>query len=154
MARMLVVMASLLLWSLLMFMTGWRWRGDRSDLAMARADVEQQAGAVQSERRLRRDQEERSEAMASLGEQHEQDRERAAEVDADVVAALRAGTLRLRDDLAACHTGRLSEAAARTGERDAGARLRAEVAAALVRIGRDADDQLRACQAVIELDRR
>jgi hypothetical protein len=73
-------------------MAGWRWRGDRSDLAMARADVEQQAGAVQSERRLRRDQEERSEAMASLGEQHEQDRERAAEVDADVVAALRAGT--------------------------------------------------------------
>lgn len=44
MPRMLVVMASLLLWSLLMFMTGWRWRGDRSDLAMARADVEQQAG--------------------------------------------------------------------------------------------------------------
>lgn len=154
MPRMLVVMASLLLWSLLMFMTGWRWRGDRSDLAMARADAEQHAGAVQSERRLRRDQEERSEAMASLGEQHEQDRERAAEVDADVVAALRAGTLRLRDDLAACHTGRLSEAAARTCERDAGAQLRAEVAAALVRIGRDADDQLRACQAVIELDRR
>jgi len=154
MPRRVVVMASLVLWSLLMFMTGWRWRGDRGDLAMARADVEQQAGAVQSERRLRRNQEQRSEAMASLGERYEQDRERAAEVDADVVAALRAGTLRLRDDLAACHTGRLSEAAARTSERDAGAQLRAEVAAALVRIGRDADDQLRACQAVIELDRR
>ena len=67
MPRRVVVMASLVLWSLLMFMTGWRWRGDRSDLAMARADVEQQAGAVQSERRLRRDQEQRSEAMASLG---------------------------------------------------------------------------------------
>lgn len=154
MPRGVVVMASLVLWSLLMFVAGWRWRGDRSDLAMARVDVEQQAGVVQSERRLRRAQEERSEAMASLGEQHEHDRERAAEVDADVVAALRAGTLRLRDDLAACHTGRLSEAAARTGKRDEGAQLRAEVAAALVRVGRDADDQLRACQAVIELDRR
>ncbi|HIE0126128.1 TPA: lysozyme [Stenotrophomonas maltophilia] len=148
------MVASLLLWSLLMFVAGWRWRGDRSDLAMARADAARHAGAVQSEQRLRREQEERSEAMASLGEQHEHDRERAAAVDADVVAALRAGTLRLRDDLAACHTGRLSEAAARSGERDAGAQLRAEVAAALVRIGRDADDQLRACQTVIELDRR
>ncbi|MGG2101994.1 lysozyme [Stenotrophomonas sp. NRRL B-14846] len=147
-------MASLLLWSLLMFVAGWRWRADRSDLAMVRADAARHAGAVLSEQRLRREQEERSEAMASLGEQHEHDRERAAAVDADVVAALRAGTLRLRDDLAACHTGRLSEAAARTGERDAGAQLRAEAAAALVRIGRDADDQLRACQAVIELDRR
>ncbi|WP_164119208.1 lysis system i-spanin subunit Rz [Stenotrophomonas maltophilia] len=154
MPRMLMMVASLLLWSLLMFVAGWRWRGDRSDLAMARADAARHAGAVQSEQRLRREQEERSEAMASLGEQHEHDRERAAAVDADVVAALRAGTLRLRDDLAACHTGRLSEAAARSGERDAGAQLRAEVAAALVRIGRDADDQLRACQTVIELDRR
>lgn len=154
MPRMLMMVASLLLWSLLMFVAGWRWRGDRSDLAMVRADAARHAGAVQSEQRLRRKQEERSEAMASLGEQHEHDRERAAALDADVVAALRAGTLRLRDDLAACHTGRLSEAAARTGERDAGAQLRAEVAAALVRIGRDADDQLRACQAVIELDRR
>lgn len=154
MPRMLMVMASLLLWSLLMFVAGWRWRADRSDLAMVRADAARHAGAVLSEQRLRREQEERSGAMASLGEQHEHDRERAAAVDADVVAALRAGTLRLRDDLAACHTGRLSEAAARTGERDAGAQLRAEVAAALVRIGRDADDQLRACQAVIELDRR
>lgn len=154
MPRMLMVMASLLLWSLLMFVAGWRWRADRSDLAMVRADAARHAGAVLSEQRLRREQEERSEAMASLGEQHEHDRERAAAVDADVVAALRAGTLRLRDDLAACHTGRLSEAAARTGERDAGAQLRAEAAAALVRIGRDADDQLRACQAVIELDRR
>lgn len=154
MPRMLMVMASLLLWSLLMFVAGWRWRGDRSDLAMVRADAARHAGAVQSEQRLRREQEERSKAMASLGEQHEHDRERAAALDADVVAALRAGTLRLRDDLAACHTGRLSEAAARTGERDAGAQLRAEVAAALVRIGRDADDQLRACQTVIELDRR
>lgn len=154
MPRMLMVMASLLLWSLLMFVAGWRWRADRSDLATVRADAARHAGAVLSEQRLRWEQEERSEAMASLGEQHEHDRERAAAVDADVVAALRAGTLRLRDDLAACHTGRLSEAAARTGERDAGAQLRAEVAAALVRIGRDADDQLRACQAVIELDRR
>lgn len=154
MSRISVAVALLVLWSSLMFAAGWRWRGDRGDLATARAGMERHAETALSERRLRQQQDVRSQAMASLGEQHEHDRERAMDVDADVVAALRAGTLRLRDDLAACHTGRLSEAAARTGERDAGAQLRAEVAATLVRIGRDADDQLRACQAVIALDRR
>lgn len=154
MRRMMVAMALLLAWSLAMFAAGWSWRGDRSDSVMAGAASVQYAQALQAERGLRGQLEKQTGAMALVGEKHEQDRERAAEVDADVVAALRAGSLRLRNDLAACHTGRLSAAAAGALERDAGAQLRAEVAAALVRIGRDADDQLRACQAVIELDRR
>lgn len=154
MPRTLIAIALLVLWSSVMFAAGWGWRGDRSDAAKAEVASLQHAKAMQAERAARERQAVQTGAMASLGVRHEQDRERAAEVEAEVVAGLRAGSLRLRNDLAACHTGRLSDATASARERDAGAQLRAEVAAALVRIGRDADDQLRSCQAVIALDRR
>jgi hypothetical protein len=70
------------------------------------------------------------------------------------VAGLRSGNLRLRDDLATCHTARLSEAAAGAVERDARAELRPEVVGAAVRIVTDAEDHVRACQAVIAADRQ
>lgn len=52
-------------------------------------------------------------------------------------------------DLATCNTARLSETVSGTIERDAGAQLRAEVAGAAIQIGRDANDQVNSCQAVI-----
>jgi len=48
---------------------------------------------------------------------------------------------------------RAADAAAAAGERDAAAERRADFAGAVVRAGRDADDQLRACQAVVAADR-
>lgn len=48
----------------------------------------------------------------------------------------------------------LSEAAAGTVERDARAELRPEVVGAAVRIVTDAEDHIRACQAVIAADRQ
>ncbi|MDU1661329.1 MAG: lysis system i-spanin subunit Rz [Stenotrophomonas maltophilia] len=94
-----------------------------------------------------------ADSLATIGAKHEEDRTAAATVPAAVVADLRAGRLQLRDDLATCNTARLSEAVAGAVERDAHAQLRAEVAGDLVQIGRDADDQIRACQAVIAADR-
>ncbi|HEY1036666.1 MAG TPA: hypothetical protein VGE09_16950, partial [Pseudoxanthomonas sp.] len=70
-----------------------------------------------------------------------------------VVADLRAGNLRLRKEWAGCETQRLSDAAASAIERDALAASRDALAGDLVRVGRDADDQLRACQAVVQEDR-
>ena len=70
-----------------------------------------------------------------------------------VVADLRTGNLQLRDDLATCSTSLLSQAVAGAVERDQAAQLRAEVAGALVQVGRDADNQVRSCQEVIEVDR-
>ncbi|HDC4411747.1 TPA: hypothetical protein O8L94_004808, partial [Enterobacter kobei] len=88
-----------------------------------------------------------AESLAAIGAKHEEDRTEAATVPAAVVADLRDGRLQLRDDLATCNTARLSQAVAGTIERDQAAQLRAEVAGALVQIGRDADDHVRACQA-------
>lgn len=98
---------------------------------------------------------ERAEAstMDTIGREHEQDRREAEQVAADVAADIGAGTLRLRKQWAACETARLAEASASTRERDALAELRRKDQGDLVRIGRDADDHIRACQAVIEASR-
>uniref|UniRef100_UPI00204003C7 hypothetical protein n=1 Tax=Enterobacter hormaechei TaxID=158836 RepID=UPI00204003C7 len=94
-----------------------------------------------------------AEALATIGAKHEEDRAAATAVPAAVAAGVRDGSLQLRDDLANCNTARLSEAVAGAVERDAHAELRAEVAGAAVQIGRDADDHVRASQAVIRADR-
>lgn len=90
-----------------------------------------------------------AETISKIGETHEQDRIAAEDVPDVVAAAVRAGTLRLRQQWAACETSRLSAAAAATGGDHAAADDGAEAAGRIVRIGRDADDQLRACQATV-----
>ncbi|BCX44419.1 lysis protein [Stenotrophomonas maltophilia] len=153
MSRIAVVVVGLGLWSAAMFGAGWAWRGDRAEAseanqrgtsALALAEQVNQARAVEHRQ---------ADSLATIGAKHEEDRAAAETVPAAVVAGLRAGRLQLRDDLATCSTARLSEAVAGAVERDAHAQLRAEVAGDLVQIGRDADDQVRACQAVIDADR-
>ncbi|NYF36325.1 hypothetical protein [Stenotrophomonas sp. JAI102] len=55
-----------------------------------------------------------ADTMATIGAKHEKDRAAAEAVPAAVVAELRAGTVRLRHDLATCHTGRLTSGALST----------------------------------------
>lgn len=100
------------------------------------------AAALRAERHLARQ-------MEILGEEHEQERERAPQVAADVVADLQSGVVRLRRQWRACEAARVSDSAAAAAERDALAELRKRDQGDLVRIGREADQQLRACQAVI-----
>lgn len=69
-----------------------------------------------------------------------------------VIADLRAGTLRLRKQWQGCRAD-LSKAGAGAGGGDGDAELRAAGAGDLVRIGREADAKLAACQAVIRADR-
>ncbi len=92
-------------------------------------------------------------ALATIGDDHEVDRRDAENVPAAVVAGLDDGTLKLRRQWAACETDRLSESAAAALERDALAQLRKQDQGDLVRVGRDADDHVRACQAVVLADR-
>ncbi|KRG38841.1 hypothetical protein ARC78_15275 [Stenotrophomonas pictorum JCM 9942] len=135
-------------------LVGREWRDRSADLAESRQEVKQlveQVEAVQGARAIEQSQ---GQAMADIGAKHEEDREAAAAVPAAVVADLRAGNVRLRQEWAGCETRLLSEAVASTVERDAAAAVRAEAAGRIVRIGRDADDQLRACQAVIAGDRQ
>lgn len=140
-------------WSAGMFGAGWAWRGDRAETGEARQEAGASAAQLQQVNQTRAVEHSQAEALATIGAKHEEDRIAATAVPAAVAAGVRDGSLQLRDDLATCNTARLSEAAAGSVERDQAAQLRAEVAGALVQIGRDADDHIRACQAVITADR-
>ncbi|PZT20626.1 hypothetical protein A7Y00_14675 [Stenotrophomonas maltophilia] len=153
MNRIAIYLLVFVAWSAGMFGAGWAWRGDRAETGEARQQASTSAGQVQQLTETRAAEHSQAEALATIGAKHEEERTAATAVPAAVAAGVRDGSLQLRDDLATCHTARLSEAAAGAVERDQAAQLRAEVAGALVQIGRDADDHVRACQAVIATDR-
>ncbi|MBS3725902.1 MULTISPECIES: lysis system i-spanin subunit Rz [Stenotrophomonas] len=154
MNRILATVAAFVLWSGAMVGVGWAWRSDQAE---GREATQRAAGAeavAAQVNQTRATEHAQAETLATIGAKHEEDRAAAATVPAAVVADLRAGRLQLRDDLATCSTSLLSQAVAGAVERDARAELRAEVAAAVVQVGREADDQLRASQAVIAADRQ
>lgn len=138
---------------ILAFWAGWEWRDRSADLTVATGEAMQTMAVVDQINATRAVEHSHANSMADIGATHEEDREAAAAVPDAVVADLRADRLRLRDGWASCETQRLSETVASTSERDAAAQRREEFAGAVVRAGRDADDQLRACQAVIAADR-
>ncbi|HEL3259258.1 TPA: hypothetical protein UMH03_000078 [Stenotrophomonas maltophilia] len=133
---------------------GWAWRSDRAEGREATQRAAGAEAAAVQVNQTRATEHAQAETLAAIGAKHEEDRTAAATVPAAVVAGVRGGSLQLRDDLATCNTARLSQAVAGTIERDQAAQLREEVAGALVQIGRDADDHVRACQAVIAADRQ
>ena len=138
---------------ILAFWAGWEWRDRSADLTVATGEATQAMAVVDQVNATRAVEHSQANSMADIGVTHEEDREAAATVPDAVVADLRADRLRLRDGWASCETQRLSETVTSTSERDAAAQRREEFAGAVVRAGRDADDQLRACQAVIAADR-
>lgn len=135
------------------FGAGWTWKGDRAEVRETRTELKQSKAEAKAVEQARAVEQGKSAALADIGERHEQDRQAAESVSDSVVAELRNGNYRLRDELASCETRNLSSAAATASQRDAGAVSREEIAGAAVRIARDADDQLRACQAVVAVDR-
>lgn len=153
MNRILIAVVAFVIWTGLAFAAGWAWRADRADLASAKRDKADVAAVVEAVQDARATEHTQADKMADIGAKHEEDRRDAAGVPDAVVADLRAGVVRLRNDLATCHTDRLSQASAGAVERNATAQLRAEVAGAAIGIGADADAQLRACQAIVKSDR-
>ncbi|MGO4717853.1 lysis system i-spanin subunit Rz [Stenotrophomonas sp. 2MCAF14_2] len=154
MSRIAIAVAAFALWSGAMFGAGWAWRGDRSEGVAANQRAAGAEAFADQVNQTRATEQSKALQLADIGAKHEEDRTAAEAVPAAVVAGLRSGNLRLRDDLATCHTARLSEAAAGAVERDARAELRPEVVGAAVRIVTDAEDHIRACQAVIAADRQ
>lgn len=153
MNRILIAIAAFVVWTGAAFWAGREWRDRSADLATSQQQTASAQGEAQAQAGARETEHTQGQALADIGANHEEDRTAAEAVPAAVVADLRTGNLQLRDDLATCQTQRLSDAAAGAAERDAPAQLRAEVAGDLVRVARDADDQLRAAQAVITADR-
>jgi len=142
---------------LLLFLAGCllgrEWRDRSADIASGKQELKQLTSQVLAEQGARALEQTNGQELAKIGAKHEQDREAAEAVPAAVVADLRAGNLQLRRQWAACETNRVSESAAGAAERDALAELRAKDQGDLVRVGRDADDQVRACQATVKADR-
>ncbi|MFN3498707.1 MAG: hypothetical protein ACK40A_09905 [Pannonibacter indicus] len=153
MNRAAIAVLAFIVWSAAAFGAGWAWRGDRAEGVEARQQAGASAAQVDQVNETRATEHHQAETMATIGAKHEEDRAAAPAVADAVVADVRAGDLRLRDGWAGCETQRLSDAAATAVERDAAAERRAGFAGAVVRAGRDADDQLRACQAVVAADR-
>lgn len=137
---------------LLSGLLGWsQWSKSRISAARDAAleDLRDAQHALDAARAAINAQRAAADRLADIGSKHEQDRRDAEGVPDAVVADLRAGNLRLRREWAGCETRRLSDAAAAARERDALAASRDALAGAVVRVGRDADDQLAACQAVV-----
>lgn len=153
MNRTLFVLVGLLVWTALVFFVAWSWRGSQAEVSASGAIAAAATAEVAQVNEARGIEHTQAVALATIGDTHEKDRAAAPALADAVVADLRSGALRLRNDLAACHTDLLSQTAAGTLERDAATQRREEFAGRVVRIGRDADDQLRACQAVIQADR-
>jgi len=153
MNRAAIAVLAFIVWSAAAFGAGWAWRGDRAEGVEARQQSSASAAVVEQVNQTRATEHTQADKLAAIGVKHEEDRAAAPAVADAVVADVRAGDLRLRDGWAGCETRRLSDAAAAAVERDAAAQRRADFAGAVVRAGRDADDQLRACQAVVAADR-
>lgn len=149
MNRVLAAVAAFAVWSALMFGAGWAWRGARAEAVEAGLQRDAAQARVAAVQRARATEHAAAAILAEVGARHEEDRADAETVPAAVAADLRAGILRLRREWAGCETQRLSDAAAAAAERDALAAERERLAGAVVRVGRDADDQIRALQAVI-----
>lgn len=130
-------------------LVGREWRDRSADLAESRREAAESRAETAAHVAARTAEHEQADKLAEIGAKHEEDREAAATVPAAVVADLRAGNVRLRKEWAGCETRLLSQAVASAAERDALAASREEAAGRIVRIGRDADDHVRACQAVI-----
>ena len=138
---------------LLLFLAGCllgrEWRDRSADLAESRQAAKQALAETKAVESARETEHEQADKLAAIGAKHEEDRAAATSVADAVVAGVRSGDLRLRDGWASCETQRLSEASAAAIERDAATERRAEFAAAVVRVGAEADSQLAACQAVV-----
>ena len=88
--------------------------------------------------------------MAAIGVRCEQDKAATQALELDMVNGLRTGAVRLRRAWTRCEQ-QLSQTSTTPGKRDAPTPDRAALAAALVRAGREADDQIRACQVAVRI---
>lgn len=154
MNRTAAAILAFVLWTAGAFGAGWAWRGDRAEGAEAATQRDAAQGETKAVQAARATEQASTQTLTDIGTQHEEDRRDAETVPAAVAADLRDGNLRLRREWQGCEAQRLSEAAAAAGERDALTASRDALAGDLVRVARDADDQLRACQAVIQADRQ
>lgn len=126
-------------------------RTERDAAVTARKDAEEERDGLKTTLATERAS---AASMAGIGTKHEDDRAEAEHLPAAVVAGIGDGSIKLRKQWADCETSRLSDSVTAAIERDALSGLRAKDQGDLVRVGRDADDLAKACQAIVIGDRQ
>lgn len=117
----------------------------RADTAAALVDLANlRTAASEAARQAEHD---KAEELAAIADQYEQEKADALASKDRVIADLRAGVLKLRDDW---QCPAVPGPAPGPGGRDAAAQRPAEAVARVLRIGAEADAQLRACQAIVQ----
>lgn len=125
----------------------------RMETAQAREKLAiAQTAAVAQARKREREWQAQADAIAA---KYEEDRAGAEETHRAVVADLERGAVRLRAHWQGCQaTAELSRAAESAARADDAARLRAEGAGALVRVGAECDAHVRGLQGVVMATRQ
>lgn len=143
------------------FWAGWEWRDRSADIAaakvvadanakiaeMAKAEADAQAKARNAEHRL-------AERNSEIEQKLAQELNNAKRREQNRVADLERGAVRLRREIGALHTERLSSSAAAAGELSQEARRGAELVAAAIAVGAACDAQVRGLQEAYEALRR
>lgn len=121
------------------------WLAYRVDALELSAAIEQRnaaANIADAQARARKVEQRAADAMNAAAEQYERGKLDAEQAAERVAAALRAGTLRLRREWAACETDRLADGAAAARELGEAEQRRIELALAAVRVGAQCDAQV------------
>lgn len=128
---------------------------DRSRADAASERAEQSAAQLRDAKAVIATERAKAQVMATIANQHEQDKADDQAAYRRDLAGLRAGNLKLRSHWQGCQaTAAVSGTAASAALADAAEQLRAADTAALIAIGRAADTKDRAQRAVIEADRK
>lgn len=120
------------------------WADERTGLATEAATAESNARLADQVK---------AKAISDIAAKHEQDKANAQKDQDHVVADLRSGVVRLRDRWATCRATSEVLVAASGPRPDAASQDQAESAGRIVRAAQDADDTIRALQAVVMADR-
>lgn len=131
----------------------------RADMADMRADAEKAlAEAAKAEtkavERARKAEQANAQAVNDAAAQYEQGKRDGESREAERVAGLQSGNLRLRREIAALHTERLSGSAAASGQLSPEAQRGAELVAAAIGVGATCDAQVSGLQAAYEALRK
>lgn len=130
----------------------WAERADkRADVAEAAAD--QAIDALSRANEIIETERAAAAKMAQVADTYEKEKADALDRESRLRADLAAGTVKLRREWQGCETAKLSAASAAARELDGAAEVRERLAAEIVRLGADADAQVRGLQAIVTADR-
>jgi hypothetical protein len=142
------IAVALLLWvRSIVWREGWDARDAQARLEAANARAEHDAALAVAQARVREAEYEHAVAIATITKKLERERFHAQAKAARVVADLRAGNLRLREQWRSCAS--VPAAAADPADPDGTAELRAADAGNLVRAGAECDARIRGLQSVV-----